>query len=390
VDTAAFDYDLPEARIAQHPVEPRDSARLLVDLGPSADTVTGPGCGHLRVRDLAARLDPGDIVVVNTTRVMPARLRLVKGTGGVAEVLLLERRAGDGRSGTWEALVRPGKRLRPGTVLTDRAGGDVLRAVVGADVGEGVRLVELEAGGGDLLDAIEQVGEIPLPPYITEPLGDPDRYQTVYSDLEHPDSSAAPTAGLHLTADLFEVMADRGITVAEVELVVGLGTFRPIEVDRVEDHRMHRERYRVPQSTLDACHRAHEQGSRVVAIGTTAVRALESAAATGHLEGHTDLFIREGFAFQVVDRLLTNFHLSRSSLLVMVDAFAGPRWRQLYAAAVTGDYRFLSFGDAMLLTRHDRWTAVASPHELPGELQGGPADKLPGELPGRSETDGRP
>jgi S-adenosylmethionine:tRNA ribosyltransferase-isomerase len=362
VDTADFDYELPEARIAQRPVEPRDSARLLVDLGPAADTIAEPGVEHVRVHDLVDQLDPGDVVVVNTTRVMPARLHLVKQTGGAAEVLLLERREGDARSGTWEALVRPGKRLRPGTTLTDRTGGGVLQVVVGDDIGEGVRLVRLEAGGGDLSEAIERVGEIPLPPYITTPLGDPDRYQTVYSDLAHPDSSAAPTAGLHITPEVLEVMSARGVAVVDVELVVGLGTFRPIEVDRVEDHHMHRERYRVPRSTLDACDRAHDRGGRVVAVGTTAVRALESAAATGRLEGHTELFIREGFAFRVVDRLLTNFHLPRSSLLVMVDAFAGPRWRELYQAALAGDYRFLSFGDAMLLTRVDRWSEPTEDH----------------------------
>jgi S-adenosylmethionine:tRNA ribosyltransferase-isomerase len=313
VDTADFDYELPEARIAQRPVEPRDSARLLVDLGPAADTIAEPGVEHVQVHDLVDQLDPGDVVVE------PAPPRY-------------------------------------------RTGGGVLQVVVGDDIGDGVRLVRLEAGGGDLSEAIERVGEIPLPPYITTPLGDPDRYQTVYSDLAHPDSSAAPTAGLHITPEVLEVMSARGVAVVDVELVVGLGTFRPIEVDRVEDHHMHRERYRVPRSTLDACNRAHDRGGRVVAVGTTAVRALESAAATGRLEGHTELFIREGFAFRVVDRLLTNFHLPRSSLLVMVDAFAGPRWRELYQAALAGDYRFLSFGDAMLLTRVDRWSEPTEDH----------------------------
>jgi len=353
VDTAAFDYDLPEARIAQHPVEPRDAARLLVD------TATGPE--HRHVRDLADVVDPGDLLVINTTRVLPARLRLAKATGGAVEVLLLEQRSPT----TWEALVRPGRRVPAGTVLRHPGAPDGLTATVGPDVGDGVRLVELATNDeGDLLDGIEAAGEMPLPPYIHEPLVDQERYQTVYSAGSAPESSAAPTAGLHLTPDLLDRLTGRGIRVAEVELIVGLGTFRPIEADKVEDHRMHRERYRVPSATFDACLETRERGGRVVAVGTTAVRALESAALTGQLEGHTELFIHEGFDFQLVDRLMTNFHLPRSSLLVMIDAFAGPRWRDLYAIALADDYRFLSFGDAMLLTRHDRWP-VERPDRFP-------------------------
>lgn len=344
MDTAAFDYDLPEARIAQHPVEPRDAARLLVD-GP-----TGPE--HRHVRDLADLLDPGDVLVLNTTRVLPARLRLAKPTGGAVEVLLLEQR----NPTTWEALVRPGRRVPPGTVLSHPATAELLTAMVGEDIGDGVRLVELATDRSiDLLDGIEAAGEMPLPPYIHEPLADQERYQTVYSVGSTPESSAAPTAGLHLTPELLERLVDRGIEIVEVELIVGLGTFRPIEADKVEDHRMHRERYRVPRATHDACLAAHDRGARVVAVGTTAVRALESAALTGQLEGHTELFIHAGFEFQLVDRLMTNFHLPRSSLLVMIDAFAGPRWRDLYGTALAEAYRFLSFGDAMLLARdgHD-------------------------------------
>jgi S-adenosylmethionine:tRNA ribosyltransferase-isomerase len=202
-----------------------------------------------------------------------------------------------------------------------------------------------------------------LPPYIKSPLADPDRYQTVYADLNRADSSAAPTAGLHLTRGLLDAVVDRGIQVATVDLTVGLGTFRPIKADRIEDHPMHAERYRVPRATFEACIETARRGGRVVAVGTTTVRALESAAATGELEGHTELFIHGDFDLQIVDRLVTNFHQPRSSLLVMIDAFAGPdpdglaRWRRLYDEALAGshDYRFLSFGDAMLLTRHDRW-----------------------------------
>ena len=344
MDTAAFDYDLPEARIAQEPVEPRDSARLLVDVLTGAD--------HRRVRDLPDLLDPGDLVVVNRTRVMPARLRLVKPTGGAVEVLLLARRGPT----TWEALVRPGRRVPPGTVLHHPAGPGVLSVTVGDVVGDGIRLVELDRGApGGLLAGIEAAGEVPLPPYIRESRVDPERYQTVFSHRSEPESSAAPTAGLHLSHQVLDRLPERGVQGAYVELIVGLGTFRPIEVDKVEDHQMHAERYAVPEATMAACADTRARGGRVLAVGTTAVRALESAAATGQLEGHTELFIHAGFDFRVVDRLMTNFHLPRSSLLVMIDAFAGPRWRGLYSLALAGDYRFLSFGDAMLLTRHDRW-----------------------------------
>ena len=349
MDTADFAYDLPADRIAQVPAEPRDAARLLVDRGP------GAGVDHRTVRDLPQLVAPGDLVVVNTTRVLRARLHLVKASGGAAEVLLLEERADVG-PGWWEALVRPGRRIPPGTVLTNPIQPGLLTVEVGAVLGGGVRLVRLSTNGQtDLSDGIEASGELPLPPYITQPLEDPDRYQTVYADPDHADSSAAPTAGLHLTRPLLDSLVGRGIAVATVDLVVGLGTFRPMTAVKVEDHTMHAERYHVPEATIDAIDQTRAAGGRVVAIGTTTVRALESAAATGELDGHTELFIHGDFEFQVVDRLMTNFHLPRSSLLVMVDAFAGPRWRELYATALDEGYRFLSFGDAMLLTRHDRW-----------------------------------
>lgn len=332
--TRDVDYELPDAAIAQVPVEPRDAARLLIDGGP------GQAPQHRRVADLPGLLRPGDVVVRNTTRVLPARLRTTRATGGQAEVLLLEP-VDDVGPDVWEALVRPSAKLRPGTELKL---GDDLTVVVGDDHGEGRRTVELvRPGGADLLDLLERHGEVPLPPYITTPLADPERYQTTYAD--RPGSVAAPTAGLHLTAAVLDGIAARGVSVVDVELVVGLGTFRPIAVDRVEDHRMHAERYRVPEATLEACDRAE----RVVAIGTTTVRALESAAASGRLEGRTDLFLHGDGPFAVVDALLTNFHQPRSSLLVLVDAFVGPRWRDLYATALAEGYRFLSFGDAMLL-----------------------------------------
>jgi S-adenosylmethionine:tRNA ribosyltransferase-isomerase len=336
MDTSAFDYPLPAGAIAQVPVEPRTAARLLIDEGPGQP----PRHGH--IPDLAGLVGPGDVVVVNTTRVLPARLRLTKPTGGAVEVLLLE--PVDDHRGpdpVWEALVRPSRKVAAGTAL---AAGPDLTVEVGDDLGEGRRHVALRlAPGAALLDVLAQEGTVPLPPYITEALADPERYQTTYAD--QPGSVAAPTAGLHLTPALLDAVRATGAEVHPVELVVGLGTFRPISAPRVEDHQMHAERYRVPASTMAACERA----DGVLAIGTTAVRALEAAAATGHLEGRTDLFIHGARPFAVVDRLMTNFHQPRSSLLVLIDAFVGPRWRALYDEALAAGYRFLSFGDAMVL-----------------------------------------
>lgn len=333
MDTDDVDYELPAAAIAQTPLEPRDAARLLIDEGP------GRPPRHGRVTDLPSLLGPGDVVVVNTTRVLPARLRLTKPSGGAVEVLLLEPL--DAFERTWEALVRPSRKVAPGTAL--RAGED-LTVVVGDDLGDGRRRVEVDlAAGTELLDALERHGVVPLPPYITAALADPERYQTTYA--EQPGSVAAPTAGLHLTTAVLDAIRERGAAIHPVELVVGLGTFRPIAADRVEDHHMHAERYRVPGSTMAACAAA----DRVVAIGTTTVRALESAAASGDLEGRTELFIHGDRPFAVVDALMTNFHQPRSSLLVLIDAFIGPRWRALYDEALREGYRFLSFGDAMFL-----------------------------------------
>ena len=337
MDLADFDYDLPPEAIAQHPASPRDAARLLVDDGAGGPT-------HRTVADLPSLVRPGDVVVVNTTRVLPARLRLRKQTGGAVEVLLLERTA----AGPWEALVRPARRVRPGTRLV--AGPDLTVVVGGDGTGDGTRLVDLEVpAGADVLDVLDRHGAVPLPPYITAPLDDPERYQTVFAD--RPGSVAAPTAGLHLTPAVLDRCRAAGARVEAVDLVVGLGTFRPMEVDKVEDHHMHAERYRVPEATVAACHEARAAGGRVVAVGTTTVRALESAALSGALEGRTELFIHRPWPWRLVDVLMTNFHLPRSSLLVLVDAFVGPRWRVLYAEALGAGYRFLSFGDAMWLVR---------------------------------------
>lgn len=335
METAALDYDLPTSAIAQTPVEPRDAARLLVDNGPEHAPE------HRHVRDLPSLVGPGDVVVVNTTRVLRARLRLTKSTGGAVEVLLLEPVEGADQH-RWEALVRPSRKVPSGTDLSLGHDGAVR---ILDDLGEGRRIVELVIRPEmPALDVLERHGEVPLPPYITTALADPDRYQTIYADRA--ESVAAPTAGLHLTSELIAQISATRAVMAPVELVVGLGTFRPIASERVEDHQMHGERYRIPEQTWTLCERA----DRVVAIGTTSVRALESAAATGELEGSTELFIHRERSLAVVGALMTNFHQPRSSLLALVDAFVGPRWRDLYDEALRTGYRFLSFGDAMFLT----------------------------------------
>jgi S-adenosylmethionine:tRNA ribosyltransferase-isomerase len=324
----AFAYDLPDDRIAQVPIEPRDAARMLVDRGPLAPP------DHRGVRDLPTLLDPGDVLVVNDTRVLPARIAAAKPTGGAVEVLLLEREP----LGTWRALVRPSRRVAPGTTLT--AG--PLTIEVGEDLGDGVRRVAL--GDEAPLDA---VGQVPLPPYIHTDLADPERYQTVYART--PGSVAAPTAGLHLTERVLEQCRERGVRIERVELQVGLGTFRPIAADVVEDHVMHAETYRVEPAVVEACRMARAHGRRVVAVGTTSLRTLEAVEATGALEGRTDIYLHGDVRPTLVDTLLTNVHVPRSSLLVLVDAFVGPRWRRLYDAALADGYRFLSFGDCCLL-----------------------------------------
>jgi S-adenosylmethionine:tRNA ribosyltransferase-isomerase len=345
MQTSEFNYELPESAIAQHPLAERDAARLLVDCGD------GNPPEHFIVRDLPSLLDPGDLLVLNTTRVLPARLALQKETGAAVEVLLLERldagMLSDSGESRWEALVRPGRKLPPGTVVRPRHASG-LKVTIEEDRGDGRRSITIETDRA-LLEVLEELGEMPLPPYITEELEEQERYQTVFS--ERPASAAAPTAGLHLTTEVLDRIAERGIERANVELVVGLGTFRPIATDHVEDHVMHGEYFRVPTETLEACARTKANGGRVVAIGTTAVRALESAAAFGVNEGRTELFIHGDYNFEIVDRMMTNFHLPKSSLIVMIDAFIGARWRALYADALRDGYRFLSFGDAMLLTR---------------------------------------
>lgn len=325
MDVSDLDYSLPEGAIAQEPPARREDARLLVDRG------AGNPPEHRTAADLPDLLRAGDILVVNDTRVLPARLLLHKATGGAVEVLLLERFDDD----RWEALVRPSRKVAPGTLL--QGTGD-LRVEILTDRGEGRWCVAVD---GD----IDSAGAMPLPPYIRSPLREAERYQTVYA--RRPVSAAAPTAGLHLTHEILDRCRAKGIEVVTVELAVGLDTFRPVTAPRLEDHTMHSEAYDVSDATLDACRAAQ----RVVAVGTTVVRALESAAATGSGPGRTQLFIRPGYEFQIVDVLLTNFHLPRTTLLAMIEAFVGPRWRELYDIALREGYRFLSFGDAMLLER---------------------------------------
>jgi S-adenosylmethionine:tRNA ribosyltransferase-isomerase len=323
-----FDYVLPPERIAAQPLAARDASRLLVDHGDRVE--------HRLTADLADYVRAGDVIVMNDTKVLPSRVRFRRSTGGAAEVLLLEPR--DDARILWEALVRPSRKLAPGTRVVV---GDDLAFVFSDDLGDGRRLVTVESS--NLARALDAHGEMPLPPYLPGPIADPSRYQTVYAS--RPASAAAPTAGLHLTQATLDACEARGARLARVELVVGLDTFRPITVDDLSQHHMHSEYYRVPPATMQACTAAE----RVIAIGTTTVRALESAATRSELEGRTDLFIRRGYEFKIVDVLLTNFHLPCSTLLVMIDAFVGPRWRELYEIALREQYRFLSFGDAMLL-----------------------------------------
>ena len=330
---ADIDYDLPAERIAQSPIEPRDAARLLVDRGDHVE--------HRQVCDLPDLLEAGDLVVVNDTKVLPARIPVRRSTGGKAEILLLEERD----DGSWEALGKPSKKLKPG----DLVHAEGLTIEMADDLGDGRRVVYLDPGDVDLHTRLADVGLPPLPPYIESQIDDPARYQTVYAD--QPLSAAAPTAGLHFTPTVLERLGARGVDLATVELAVGLDTFRPVMVDRLDDHVMHTEWYRVPDETIAAI----ESARRVVAIGTTAVRALESWKRTGAPSGRSDLFIRRPFDWQVVDVLLTNFHLPQSTLLCLVDGFIGPRWRHLYETAIAEEYRFLSFGDAMLLGLESRF-----------------------------------
>ena len=326
-----IDYDLPEELIAQKPIEPRDSARLLVYRDDAIQ--------HRIVSELPEFVQPGDVVVVNDTRVLPARLVLQRKTGGAAEVLLLEKRTPDGR--LWEALVRPARKLKEGEIL-EYFGKRVVRIGPRTEAGD---TFVIEVVDEDPLALIQRIGSMPLPPYIRGSLKDAERYQTVYS--QNPASAAAPTAGLHFTPDLMQRVEDAGAVIRRVELVVGLDTFKPISTENPLDHVIHSEFYNVPQETFDAC----QDARRVIAVGTTATRALESAATFGELSGKTRLFITSGYEWKIVDVMLTNFLMPKTSLLLMISSFTNGEWRGIYDAGISEKYRFLSFGDAMLLHR---------------------------------------
>ena len=337
--TSDFYYDLPEELIAQTPVEPRDSSRLLV-----YDRKTG-GIEHKIFRDIENYLKKGDLLVVNTTKVYPARIYSHTAHGGKVEILLLKRL----NLTDWEVLVKPGKKCKEGVVLTVN---DRLFATVISRTDDGGRVVRFTFDGV-FEDILSEAGEMPLPPYIREKLKDKDRYQTVYCKKE--GSSAAPTAGLHFTKELIARLKEKGIEFAEVDLNVGLGTFRPVKVDDVTKHKMHTEHFSVDEENAEKINRAKREGRRVIAVGTTTVRTLETVASEdGQVKatvGDTDIFIYPPYDFKVIDGLITNFHLPESTLIMLVSAFIGSREKtlELYETAVKEKYRFFSFGDATFI-----------------------------------------
>lgn len=338
--TSDFYFDLPEELIAQDPLEDRSSSRLLM-----LNKETGKTEHHI-FKDVIEYLNPGDCLVLNNTKVIPARLLGVKeDTGAAVEVLLLKRKEND----VWETLVKPGKKCRPGARLS--FGDGILKAEVLEVVEEGNRLIHFEYEGiwEEVLDSL---GEMPLPPYITHKLQDKSRYQTVYAKYE--GSAAAPTAGLHFTPELLRQIEEKGVDIAYVTLHVGLGTFRPVKVDNILEHHMHSEYYQISQEAADKINRAKENGHRVICVGTTSTRTVESAAdENGKIReccDNTEIFIYPGYKFKVLDALITNFHLPESTLVMLVSALAGrENVLNAYKKAVDEKYRFFSFGDAMLI-----------------------------------------
>ncbi|MGG2973531.1 tRNA preQ1(34) S-adenosylmethionine ribosyltransferase-isomerase QueA [Geobacillus stearothermophilus] len=336
-----FDFHLPEELIAQTPLPDRAASRLMV-----LDKRTG-AIRHETFRNIISYLNPGDCLVLNDTRVMPARLYGEKAeTGGTVEVLLLKHLDGD----RWETLVKPGKRVKPGTKLT--FGGGKLQAVCLDTLEHGGRVLEFSYDGL-FYEVLAELGEMPLPPYIKEKLDDPERYQTVYA--REIGSAAAPTAGLHFTEELLDAIREKGVHIVFITLHVGLGTFRPVQVDEVEKHDMHAEFYQMSEETAETLNRVREQGGRIIAVGTTSTRTLETIAGkhNGRFvaeSGWTDIFIYPGYEFKGIDGLVTNFHLPKSTLIMLVSALAGrENILHAYQVAVKERYRFFSFGDAMLI-----------------------------------------
>lgn len=339
--TADFAYNLPEELIAQDPLEDRCASRLMI-----LDKSTGQ-TEHRIFHDIPLFLREGDCLVINDTKVIPARLIGVReDTGGRVELLLLKRRADN----VWESLVKPGKKARPGMRLS--FGDGLLHAEVQEIIEEGNRLIRFEYEG-IFEEILDRLGQMPLPPYITHKLQDKNRYQTVYAKYE--GSAAAPTAGLHFTKELLEEIQQRGVKIAHVTLHVGLGTFRPVKVEDVEAHHMHTEFYRVSEEAAALINQTKQNGGRVICVGTTSCRTIESAADEQGIvqagEGDTDIFIYPGYRFRVLDALITNFHLPESTLLMLVSALAGKdHIMAAYQEAVREQYRFFSFGDAMFIT----------------------------------------
>lgn len=339
--TSDFYYDLPKELIAQTPVEPRDSSRLML-----LDRSTGE-IDHKHFYDIIDSLNPGDLLVANDSRVLPARIYGIKDeTGARVEFLLLRQITGN----RWEALCKPGKKAKEGTSFT--FGDGLLRATVAEVKDDGNRIVDFECDE-NFFSTLDKIGQMPLPPYITEELKDKERYQTVYS--HELGSAAAPTAGLHFTKELMQRIKDKGVNIAYVTLHVGLGTFRPVKVDDVTNHKMHSEHYEIPEETSRLINETKKNGGRVIAVGTTSCRTLESVATFyGEIkpcEGFTDIFIYPGYEFKVLDGLITNFHLPESTLIMLVSAFAGyDNVMNAYKTAVEEKYRFFSFGDAMFIS----------------------------------------
>ena len=341
MDVKDFDYDLPEELIAQDPLEDRSSSRLMV-----LDKKTGEVSHHI-FKEIIKYLRPGDCLVLNNTKVIPARLYGVKeGTMAKIEILLLKRKQND----VWETLVKPGKKAKPGTKII--FGDGILTGEVIDVVDDGNRLIQFSYDG-IFEEILDKLGQMPLPPYITHKLEDKNRYQTVYA--KNPGSAAAPTAGLHFTEEMLEDLRNRGINTAFVTLHVGLGTFRPVKEDKVLEHKMHSEHYHLPQETVDKILQTKQNGGRVIAVGTTSCRTLE-AVATEHdgklvaADGYTDIFIYPGYQFKVLDGLVTNFHLPESTLIMLVSALYGyEKTMAAYKVAVQERYRFFSFGDAMFI-----------------------------------------